>query len=77
MPYDNARAVNAVMGSGVDDVIDPADTRSWVANSLKRLPPPRAEPIPTTGLRAEGSGPCGPNATVDDAVGANCVETGV
>jgi acetyl-CoA carboxylase carboxyltransferase component len=37
--YDNARAVNAVMGGGIDDVIDPADTRSWIANSLKRLPP--------------------------------------
>jgi acetyl-CoA carboxylase carboxyltransferase component len=41
--YDNARAVNAVMGSGIDDVIDPADTRRWIANGLKRLPsaPPR------------------------------------
>jgi acetyl/propionyl-CoA carboxylase alpha subunit/acetyl-CoA carboxylase carboxyltransferase component len=37
--YENARAVNAVMGGGIDDVIDPADTRSWIANSLKRLPP--------------------------------------
>jgi acetyl-CoA carboxylase carboxyltransferase component len=37
--YDNARAVNAVMGGGIDDVIDPADTRRWIANGLKRLPP--------------------------------------
>jgi acetyl-CoA carboxylase carboxyltransferase component len=41
--YDNARGVNAVMGGGMDDVIDPADTRHWIANGLKRLPsvPPR------------------------------------
>ena len=33
------------MGGGIDDVIDPTDTRTWVANSLKRLPPvpPRTE----------------------------------
>ncbi len=37
--YDNAKAVNAVMGGGIDDVIDPADTRRWIANSLRRLPP--------------------------------------
>ena len=37
--YENAKAVNAVTGGGIDDVIDPADTRRWIANSLKRLPP--------------------------------------
>ena len=37
--YDNARAVNAVMGGGIDDELDPADTRRWIANGLKRLPP--------------------------------------
>jgi len=37
--YDNAKAVNAVAGGGIDDVIDPADTRGWLANSLRRLPP--------------------------------------
>jgi acetyl-CoA carboxylase carboxyltransferase component len=31
--------VNAATGGGLDDVIDPAETRSWVAQSLKRLPP--------------------------------------
>ena len=36
---DDAKAVNAAMGGGLDDVIDPADTRSWIAQSLKRLPP--------------------------------------
>ena len=44
-PTTNAKAVNAVVGGGIDDVIDPAETRSWIANSLKRLPPvpPRTE----------------------------------
>jgi len=43
--YENAKAVNAVTGGGIDDVIDPADTRRWIVNSLKRLPPalPRSE----------------------------------
>jgi acetyl/propionyl-CoA carboxylase alpha subunit len=37
--YDLAKAVNAVMGGGIDDVIDPAATRAWIVNGLKRLPP--------------------------------------
>jgi acetyl/propionyl-CoA carboxylase alpha subunit/acetyl-CoA carboxylase carboxyltransferase component len=37
--YETARAVNAGTGGGIDDVIDPAETRTWIANSLKRLPP--------------------------------------
>ena len=37
--YENAKAVNAAAGGGLDDVIDPADTREWIANALKRLPP--------------------------------------
>ena len=42
--YETARAVNAGSGGGLDDVIDPADTRRWLANSLKRLPkPPKRE----------------------------------
>src|SRR5215831_9857264 len=36
---EQAKAVNAVVGGGIDDVIDPADTRRWIINSLKRLPP--------------------------------------
>jgi acetyl/propionyl-CoA carboxylase alpha subunit/acetyl-CoA carboxylase carboxyltransferase component len=43
--YDNAKAVNAVAGGGIDDVIDPADTRGWLANALRRLPP---VPVRTT-----------------------------
>jgi len=38
--YETARAVNAGAGGGIDDVIDPAETRTWIANSLRRLPPP-------------------------------------
>ena len=37
--YENAKAINASAGGGIDDVIDPADTRDWIANSLRRLPP--------------------------------------
>jgi acetyl/propionyl-CoA carboxylase alpha subunit/acetyl-CoA carboxylase carboxyltransferase component len=37
--YDSAKAVNASAGGGIDDVIDPAETRDWIAQSLKRLPP--------------------------------------
>ena len=37
--YESAKAVNAAAGGGIDDVIDPAETRSWIAESLKRLPP--------------------------------------
>ena len=43
--YEGAKAVNAATGGGLDDVIDPADTREWIASSLRRLPPapPRTE----------------------------------
>ena len=43
--YEGAKAINAGVGGGLDDVIDPADTRDWIASSLKRLPPkvPRTE----------------------------------
>ena len=37
--YESAKAINAATGGGLDDVIDPADTRSWIAQGLKRLPP--------------------------------------
>ena len=37
--YESAKAINAAAGGGLDDVIDPADTRTWIANGLKRLPP--------------------------------------
>ena len=37
--YERAKAVNSAAGGGLDDVIDPAETRSWIAESMKRLPP--------------------------------------
>lgn len=37
--YETARAVNAGTGGGIDDVIDPAETRTWIASSLRRPPP--------------------------------------
>jgi len=37
--YDSARAVNAAAGGGIDDVIDPADTRDWIARGSRRVPP--------------------------------------
>lgn len=42
--YDSAKAVNASAGGGIDDVIDPAETRSWIVSGLNALPPtPRRE----------------------------------
>ena len=37
--YEAAKAVNAAAGGGLDDVIDPAETRDWIAQHMKRLPP--------------------------------------
>jgi len=37
--YDSAKAVNASVGGGIDDVIDPAETRSWIVSGLNALPP--------------------------------------
>ena len=37
--YRRAKAVNASAGYGLDDVIDPADTRSWIVAGLRSLPP--------------------------------------
>lgn len=37
--YEASKAVNAAAGGGIDDVIDPAETRSWIASGLRRLPP--------------------------------------
>ncbi|MEO1839936.1 MAG: carboxyl transferase domain-containing protein [Pseudomonadota bacterium] len=38
--YENAKAVNASAGYGIDDVIDPADTRSWLVMGLNSVPSP-------------------------------------
>jgi len=37
--YDRAKAVNASAGYGIDDVIDPAETRSWLVMGLNSVPP--------------------------------------
>ena len=43
--YERARAVNSVSNFGIDDVIDPADSRKWIVSGLRSLPPtpPRTE----------------------------------
>jgi acetyl-CoA carboxylase carboxyltransferase component len=37
--YEAAKAVNSAVYFGIDDVIDPADSRDWIARGLKSLPP--------------------------------------
>ena len=37
--YENGKALSAASLFEIDDVIDPADTRSWVTASLRSLPP--------------------------------------
>jgi acetyl-CoA carboxylase carboxyltransferase component len=36
--YDRGRAINAGVSFGVDDVIDPADSRQWISNALRSVP---------------------------------------
>ena len=38
--YESAKAINASAGYGIDDVIDPADTRSWLVMGLNSVPTP-------------------------------------
>jgi acetyl/propionyl-CoA carboxylase alpha subunit/acetyl-CoA carboxylase carboxyltransferase component len=38
--YENGKALNQASLFGVDDTIDPAETRIWVANTLKAAKPP-------------------------------------
>jgi acetyl-CoA carboxylase carboxyltransferase component len=37
--YERAKAVNSAPFFGVDDIIDPADSRSWIATGLNSVPP--------------------------------------
>jgi acetyl-CoA carboxylase carboxyltransferase component len=37
--YERARAVNAAIYFGIDDVIDPAESRDWIVAGLRSLPP--------------------------------------
>jgi acetyl/propionyl-CoA carboxylase alpha subunit/acetyl-CoA carboxylase carboxyltransferase component len=43
--YEGGKALNRATGFGIDDVIDPAETRAWVLGALRSLPPtpPRTE----------------------------------
>ena len=42
--YEEAKAVNAAEFFGIDDVIDPAESRDWITAGLRSLPPtPRRE----------------------------------
>lgn len=43
--YERAKAINTSAGYGIDDVIDPADTRSWISMGLRSISPvpPRTE----------------------------------
>lgn len=45
--YERARAVKGATFFGVDDMIDPADSREWVVAGLRSLPPTE----PRTGKR--------------------------
>jgi acetyl/propionyl-CoA carboxylase alpha subunit/acetyl-CoA carboxylase carboxyltransferase component len=38
--YEAGKAINRATTFGIDDVIDPADTRRWIIGALKSLPPP-------------------------------------
>jgi acetyl/propionyl-CoA carboxylase alpha subunit/acetyl-CoA carboxylase carboxyltransferase component len=38
--YERSRAIHQGVSFQVDDVIDPADTRFWVSNGLRTVPPP-------------------------------------
>ncbi|MDA0353593.1 MAG: carbamoyl-phosphate synthase large subunit [Chloroflexi bacterium] len=37
--YEAAKAINSAVYFGIDEVIDPADSRSWIVRGLKSLPP--------------------------------------
>jgi acetyl-CoA carboxylase carboxyltransferase component len=39
--YAAGKAINRAHVFGIDDVIDPADTRRWIVSGLKSLPPPK------------------------------------
>jgi acetyl/propionyl-CoA carboxylase alpha subunit len=42
--YERGKALSVAMLFEIDDVIDPADTRSWVMAGLRSLPPPKPRP---------------------------------
>jgi acetyl-CoA carboxylase carboxyltransferase component len=38
--YQRGKALNAASQFGIDDVIDPADSRRWIVAGLQSAPPP-------------------------------------
>ena len=40
--YERAKAVHAVTNFGIDDVVDPATTRTWITAGVRSLPPEMA-----------------------------------
>ncbi len=40
--YRSGKAVNSATHFGIDEVIDPADSRRWIASTLRSTPPPSA-----------------------------------
>jgi acetyl-CoA carboxylase carboxyltransferase component len=45
--YQHGKAVNVASTFEIDDVIDPADSRKWIATGLRAAPPAS----PTTGKK--------------------------
>jgi acetyl-CoA carboxylase carboxyltransferase component len=37
--YQNGKAVNTASTFEIDDVIDPADSRTWILRALRSVPP--------------------------------------
>ena len=48
--YERAKAVHAVTNFGIDDVVDPATTRTWITAGVRSLPP-EMEPAGCGALR--------------------------
>src|SRR5689334_13836344 len=40
LAYDHGKAVSVASGFEIDDVIDPAQSRTWIMNAIKAAPPP-------------------------------------
>jgi acetyl-CoA carboxylase carboxyltransferase component len=40
--YRSGKALNSATHFGIDEVIDPADSRRWIASTLRSTPPPSA-----------------------------------
>jgi len=54
--YNHAKAVNSAQGYGIDDVIDPADSRKWIVAGVRSLPPEKQ--VGRWASRQEKKRPC-------------------